>query len=103
MSNDLKGPIKMRFQKKTLAICFILVFFLISTGLLNVLMVSSQNVLQRIDSGQKNFDCMKPKESLGYDKETYIVPTPDDSSITLTRYKGSKNPIIFLIVSFTSL
>ena len=96
MSNDLEGAIAMRFQKKALVICFILVFFLISTGLLNVLTVSQQNVSQRIDSGQKRFDCTKSKESTGYDKETYIVPTPDDSSITLTRYKGSKSPIIFI-------
>lgn len=92
LSNDLEGTKIMRFQKKTLLCCFVLVFFLISTALIGVLTVSSQVSLQHIKSEQNAFDCTKLKVLTGYDIETYNVPTSDDSSVTLTRYKGNKNP-----------
>ena len=65
--------------------------------MVSVFTVSSHDLQQtRMDSTDKCIDYITSDETTGDDKETYIVPTSDGSSITLTRYKGNKNPIIFI-------
>jgi pimeloyl-ACP methyl ester carboxylesterase len=71
--------------RKILVLTFIGLF--IMTGMIPSIAINTAN---------KSLEIYSPLSKTNRIVETYVVLTHDDSAITLTRYKGIKNPIIFI-------